>query len=143
MVMTPKCLLVFLVVLGPAWAGNTWFMHKQSRTSRNCMKGLAASILFQRESTRSIGMDTLELIELIKFHKPSIPYYRIQSDLKKYCGLVIPTSTIGYAVRNRLGYSRKKLTRTAHERFTPENMHYTARYIRLVKNWPRIPILLV
>ncbi|CAB4004714.1 Ankyrin repeat domain-containing 34B [Paramuricea clavata] len=77
----------------------------------------------------------LELIEVLKVHSPSISLSEIIQELP---ALEISMSAISRAIRNRLPsgeqYTRKKLTRLARERFTPENMFYTQLFINYLSS---------
>ena len=72
----------------------------------------------------------LELTEVLKVHSPSISLSEIIQELQ---APEISMSAISRAIKNRLPsgkqYTRKKLTKLARERFTPENMFYTQLFI--------------
>ncbi|CAB3982844.1 Hypothetical predicted protein [Paramuricea clavata] len=77
----------------------------------------------------------LELIEVLKVNSPSISLSEIIQELP---ALEISMSAILRAIKNRLPsgeqYTRKKLTRLARERFTPENMFYTQLFINYLSS---------
>ncbi len=72
----------------------------------------------------------LELIEVLRVCSPSISLAEIIQELPAQ---EISMSAISRAIKNRLPsreqYTRKKLTKLARERFTPENMIYTQLFI--------------
>ena len=76
--------------------------------------------------------DDLELIEVFKVHSPSISLYEIMEEIEQLGGEQISVSAVS-RIKNRLPsgqqYSRKKLTKVASERLTPDNVFYTQLFI--------------
>ena len=83
--------------------------------------------------------DDLELIEVLKVHSPSISLYEIMEEIEQLDrGEHISMSAVSRAIKNRLPsgqqYSRKKLTKVASERFTPDNLFYTQLFINYLSS---------
>ena len=86
---------------------------------------------------RKLDQDDLQLIEILKIEKPSISYAEIIRTVEEHGGIngeEISIASISRAIKSGrlpsgLRYSRKKLTKLAYERFTPENIVYTQLFI--------------
>ena len=84
-----------------------------------------------------VDQNDLQLIEILKIEKPSISYAEIIRTVEEHgClnGEEISIPSISRALKSGrlpsgLLYSRKKLTKLAHERFTPDNIVYTQLFI--------------
>ena len=85
-----------------------------------------------------LSEDYLELIEVLKVHSPSISLYEMMEEIEQLGGEHISMSAVSREIKSRLPsgqqYSRKKLTKVASERFTPDNLFYTQLFINYLSS---------
>ena len=76
-------------------------------------------------TSEKLKEDGRELIEVLKLHSPSMSFYEIIEELEQLGGQQISMSAVLRSIKSRLPsghqYSRKKPTKVAMERFTPDN----------------------
>ena len=87
-------------------------------------------------TSEKLKEDGRELIEVLKLHSPSMSLYEIIEELEQLGGQQLSMSAVSRSIKSRMPsghqYSRKKLTKGAMERFTPDNLFYTQLYINYV-----------
>ena len=89
-------------------------------------------------TSEKLKEDGRELIEVLKLHSPSTSLYEIIEELELLGGQQISMLAVSRSIKSRLPsdhqYSRKKLTKVAMERFTPDNLFYTQLFINYVSS---------
>ena len=89
-------------------------------------------------TSEKLQEDDLELIEVLKVHSPAMSLSEIIEELGQFGRQQISMSAVSRAIKNRLPsgqqYSRKKLTKVASERFTPDNLFYTQLFINYLSS---------
>ena len=109
---------------------SVWFRYWEEMITTPKPKG---GLTFEK-----LKEDDRELIEVLKLHSPSMSLSEIMEELEQLGGQEISMSAVSRAIKSRLPsgdqYSRKKLTKVAMERFTPDNLFYTQLFINYVSS---------
>ena len=82
--------------------------------------------------------EDLELIEVLKLNTPSLSLSEIIHELTEYGMQEVSMSAVSRAISSRMPsgqkYTRKKITKLARERFTPNNIFYTQLFINYLSS---------
>eukprot|EP00732_Lithocolla_globosa_P002024 Lithocolla_globosa_v1_NODE_1187_length_2800_cov_7.195993.p2 type:complete len:220 gc:universal NODE_1187_length_2800_cov_7.195993:1733-2392(+) len=78
--------------------------------------------------------EVLDVVRIMKSESPSMPYWKLINRVRQYCGVNVSPSTLSHALTHTHGMSWKKMSTTAYERFTMDNMIYTGNLINFLQS---------
>ena len=115
------------------------------KVDKNCVTRVWSNVLHHGTASRphesnagrpqKLDEEQVRYVEMIKREKPSATMLEIKEKLEENANISVSKSTVNRTVRNRLSgkpWSRKRLQKSAYERFTYDNLRYTENFLQVI-----------